>query len=126
MDFNDTPEEAEYRARARAWLDANAKLREPGAPARGVLGEGENDELIAEAKAWQDQKAISECQWLHEAIVTASRLLSSSALRMSCAVLASRAPRVLPFIRRFMSGSTSHVTLVVSRPLYPLMWPITF
>ena len=24
MDFNDTPEEAEYRSRARAWLDANA------------------------------------------------------------------------------------------------------
>jgi hypothetical protein len=27
MDFNDTPEEAAYRAEARAWLEANAPKR---------------------------------------------------------------------------------------------------
>ena len=30
MDFDDTPEEAEFRADARAFLDKNAKRREPG------------------------------------------------------------------------------------------------
>ena len=29
MDFNDTPEEAAFRAEARAWLEANAELRGP-------------------------------------------------------------------------------------------------
>ena len=31
MDFEDTPEEAEFRAGARSFLDKNAKRREPGA-----------------------------------------------------------------------------------------------
>ncbi|HEY3695584.1 acyl-CoA dehydrogenase family protein [Phenylobacterium sp.] len=48
MDFNDTPEEAAYRARARAWLEANA----PGADPRG--GEAA---FLAAAKAWQARKA---------------------------------------------------------------------
>ncbi len=61
MDFNDTPEEAEYRARVRAWLDENAKLRVPGAPAHGLLIEGETDDVIAEAKAWQATK--SDAGW---------------------------------------------------------------
>ncbi len=29
MDFNDTPEEAAFRAEARAWLKANAELKGP-------------------------------------------------------------------------------------------------
>jgi alkylation response protein AidB-like acyl-CoA dehydrogenase len=57
MDFNDTPEEAEYRARARAWLDANSKLRDPHATGRGLLSEDDSDAVIAEAKAWQAKKA---------------------------------------------------------------------
>ena len=27
MDFNDTPQEAEFRAKCRAWLEANAELK---------------------------------------------------------------------------------------------------
>ena len=50
MDFNDTPEEAEYRAKARAWLEANAPKR----PERG----GE-DFSMAESKAWQAKKAAA-------------------------------------------------------------------
>ena len=34
--------------------------------------------------AWQAQMAISACQWLGVTIETASRVLSSSARRMSC------------------------------------------
>ena len=30
MDFSDTPEEAEYRTAARAWLDENAEPKRPG------------------------------------------------------------------------------------------------
>ena len=37
MDFNDSPEEAAYRAKAREWLDANATLRDPDASkAKGI------------------------------------------------------------------------------------------
>src|SRR3984957_14267191 len=31
MDFEDTPDEAEFRAKARAFLDVNAERRKPGA-----------------------------------------------------------------------------------------------
>ena len=27
MDFNDTPQEAEFRAKCRTWLEANAELK---------------------------------------------------------------------------------------------------
>ena len=49
MDFNDTPEEAAFRAEARAWLEANA-------PAPGPAGRSEA-ELLQAAKAWQAKKA---------------------------------------------------------------------
>lgn len=49
MDFNDTPEEAAFRAEARAWLEANA-------PAPGPAGRSEA-ELLKAAKAWQAKKA---------------------------------------------------------------------
>ena len=43
MDFNDTPEEAAYRADARAWLTANA----PRGPARGPRAECRHSSAIA-------------------------------------------------------------------------------
>jgi alkylation response protein AidB-like acyl-CoA dehydrogenase len=49
MDFNDTPEEAAFRAEARTWLQANApKLNLTGMPEK---------EVLAHAKAWQAKKA---------------------------------------------------------------------
>jgi alkylation response protein AidB-like acyl-CoA dehydrogenase len=55
MDFNDTPEEAAFRAEARAFLDANAPRKSGTAPAgrRSVSGAEE----LALAKAWQARKA---------------------------------------------------------------------
>jgi alkylation response protein AidB-like acyl-CoA dehydrogenase len=51
MDFNDTPEEAEYRARVRAWIEANAgEYLEPPAKPWGL------DEFVARSKAWQAVK----------------------------------------------------------------------
>ena len=54
MDFNDTPEEAAYRVKARDWLDKNA-------PREGVRGdemEGDRSSLGA-SKAWQAKKAAA-------------------------------------------------------------------
>jgi alkylation response protein AidB-like acyl-CoA dehydrogenase len=55
MDFNDSPEEAAYRAKVRTWLDANAKLKDPNASKANMLDEAEGD-LIGKAKAWQAKK----------------------------------------------------------------------
>ena len=55
MDFSDTPEEASFRAEARAWLEANAEPLGPGeSPYRTTEREGEG--VIAEAQAWQATK----------------------------------------------------------------------
>jgi alkylation response protein AidB-like acyl-CoA dehydrogenase len=52
MDFNDSPEEAAYRARARAWLDANApRLDWPTLEAKGETA------IKHVAQAWQAKKA---------------------------------------------------------------------
>jgi len=52
MDFNDTPEEAEYRAKARAWLDANAPKRSAGA-----ASDMEDPVSMDASRAWQRKKA---------------------------------------------------------------------
>lgn len=54
MDFNDTPELAEFRGRARAWLDANAGRRRREGGAITLLGENADDEAaLATARSWQ-------------------------------------------------------------------------
>ena len=51
MDFNDTPQEAEYRAQVRAWLAENAaEYREPPAEAWKL------PEFIRQSKLWQAKK----------------------------------------------------------------------
>ena len=57
MDFNDTPEEAAFRAEARAWLEQNAELKNPDDPGADMLGERTTPEVVAEAQAWQKKKA---------------------------------------------------------------------
>jgi alkylation response protein AidB-like acyl-CoA dehydrogenase len=53
MDFNDTPEEAAYRAQVRKWLEANApKTHYTGDP------EGNGSSMVA-SKAWQAKKAAA-------------------------------------------------------------------
>ena len=51
MDFNDTPAEAEFRAAARTFLEANATLTSE-APQRDET----ETEQIERAKAWQQLK----------------------------------------------------------------------
>ena len=55
MDFDDTPQEAAFRKKARAWLEKNAQLRGPD-DAADELGEREDAGTIAAAKAWQAKK----------------------------------------------------------------------
>jgi alkylation response protein AidB-like acyl-CoA dehydrogenase len=57
MDFNDTPEEAAFRAEARTWLKANAKLDEGGVGRGADLGERIDEETLRAAKVWQKKKA---------------------------------------------------------------------
>jgi acyl-CoA dehydrogenase len=56
MDFDDTPQEAAFRARARAWLERNAKPRDPDAVSAGPLRERQDPNAIRDAKAWQAKK----------------------------------------------------------------------
>jgi acyl-CoA dehydrogenase len=57
MDFNDTPEEAAFRAEAHAWLEANAELRDPNERYAGILQETERPEKLKWAQDWQKKKA---------------------------------------------------------------------
>ena len=57
MDFNDTPEETEFRAEARAWLDANATPLDQDAPAGAQAGARMEEGVVERAQAWQAQKA---------------------------------------------------------------------
>ena len=57
MDFNDTPEEAAFRAEANAWLSANAEPLAPGEEGRGIAAESLDPESVAAAKVWQKKKA---------------------------------------------------------------------
>jgi acyl-CoA dehydrogenase len=61
MDFEDTPKEAEFRAKCRAWLEKNATPLDPNDAAGGMLGEGEAGEaetasVVAASKGWQAKK----------------------------------------------------------------------
>jgi len=53
MDFNDTPEEAAFRAEAKTWLEHNAKPYDAG----GGGSDQPEAELLKRAKAWQKAKA---------------------------------------------------------------------
>ena len=58
MDFKDTPEEAAFRAEARAWLEANAKPINADDDEGGLpFSEREDDSVVKAAKAWQAKKA---------------------------------------------------------------------
>tara|TARA_R110000824_G_scaffold366730_2_gene555616 strand:- start:145114 stop:146343 length:1230 start_codon:yes stop_codon:yes gene_type:complete len=54
MDFNDTPEEAKYRAEVRAWLDKNATRK---SDAKDAEQSKTLEDLLQKSKAWQAKKA---------------------------------------------------------------------
>ena len=54
MEIGDTPEEAAFRAEARAWLEANAKPKgHPDDFSKGMFGDLDEVEYIARAREWQ-------------------------------------------------------------------------
>ena len=53
MDFNDTPDQAKFRAKCKEWLDSNAKLKDAG---KRLNVESNLEELIAKAKVWQKKE----------------------------------------------------------------------
>jgi acyl-CoA dehydrogenase len=56
MDFEDSPEEAKFRAEVRGWLDANAKKRVKREISADDMENGAANEMAA-SKAWQKTKA---------------------------------------------------------------------
>ena len=62
MDFDDTPEEATYRAEARAWLEQHAKRRsDDESSLHRFLRGGDTDAHIASCKAWQ--RTLYDAGW---------------------------------------------------------------
>ncbi len=53
MDLNDTPEQAEYRAKVRSWIEAN----KADAPALGGAEAGKEEQWVAERRDWQRKLA---------------------------------------------------------------------
>jgi alkylation response protein AidB-like acyl-CoA dehydrogenase len=56
MDFDDTAQEAAFRARARAWLEQHARPRDPDSSGGDPLRERDDPNSIRAAKAWQATK----------------------------------------------------------------------
>lgn len=68
MNFDDTPEEAAFRAEARAWIDANApKHLYPilSGSGFGTSAEAGEIDMLAEAKKWQKAKRDAGWACLH-------------------------------------------------------------
>ncbi|MEE8311484.1 MAG: acyl-CoA dehydrogenase family protein [Candidatus Binatia bacterium] len=61
MDFDDTKQEAEFRAEVRSWLEANTELRGPDDPPEDMLGERLTEDDLVATRAWQKKKA--EAGW---------------------------------------------------------------
>src|SRR5437016_11174358 len=61
MDFDDTPEEKEFRDEARAWLQAHARAKKPGELSSGPTFYDYDEEFVAQGKAWQ--RTLFEGGW---------------------------------------------------------------
>ena len=63
MDFNDTPEQAKFRAQCREWLEANAELKD--SQSMDHIGESSLEEHLEIAKKWQKKKYDAGWAMLH-------------------------------------------------------------
>ena len=64
MDFNDTPQEAEFRAKCRAWLEANAELKTEKTNSAKNMNVG-NKSLLEAAAEWQKKKYDAGWAMIH-------------------------------------------------------------
>ena len=67
MNFDDTPQEAEFRATARKWVAANAPKKYEAELSKSSLGRIrlEKEEIVDVGKAWQKKKAEGGWACLH-------------------------------------------------------------
>src|SRR4051794_41592648 len=67
MNFDDTPQEAEFRTTARKWIDANAPKQYEAELSKSSLGRIrlEKEEIVDVGKAWQKKKADAGWACLH-------------------------------------------------------------
>src|ERR1700716_250912 len=67
MNFDDTPQEAAFRAEARKWIDANAPKEFEAELSKSSLGRIrlEKEEIVDVGKAWQKKKAGAGWACLH-------------------------------------------------------------
>lgn len=67
MNFDDTPQEAAFRAEVRAWINANAPKHLEAELAQSTFGNSglSSEDPIAAAKAWQKKKADAGWACLH-------------------------------------------------------------
>ncbi|MDC2982662.1 acyl-CoA dehydrogenase family protein [Pseudomonadota bacterium] len=64
MDFNDTPQEAEFRAKCRAWLEDNAELKTKKTNSAKNMNVG-NKSLLEAAAEWQKKKYDAGWAMIH-------------------------------------------------------------
>ena len=64
MDFNDTPQEAEFRAKCRAWLETNAELKTKKTNSAKNMNIG-NKSLLEAAAEWQKKKYDAGWAMIH-------------------------------------------------------------
>ena len=64
MDFNDAPQEAEFRAKCRAWLEANAELKTKKTNSAKNMNIG-NKSLLEAAAEWQKKKYDAGWAMIH-------------------------------------------------------------
>ena len=67
MNFDDTPQEAEFRSLARNWVEANAPKKYEAELSKSSLGRIRlaNEEIVDVGKAWQKKKAEGGWACLH-------------------------------------------------------------
>src|SRR4029079_18405166 len=67
MNFDDTPQEAEFRSLARKWIEANAPKKYEAELSKSSLGRIRlaNEEIVDVGKAWQKKKAEGGWACLH-------------------------------------------------------------
>lgn len=67
MNFDDTPQEAAFRAEARAWIQANAPKELEAELSQPTVGriQLKNKDILAESKKWQKKKAEAGWACLH-------------------------------------------------------------
>ncbi len=67
MNFDDTPQEAKFRAEARVWIDANAPKHLEAELSQPTVGriQLKSENLLTASKAWQKKKAVAGWACLH-------------------------------------------------------------